>query len=122
MTTYWLLGEKTTAQNENNSQQLHLSISTNQIPSISTSQYQNYGNDNKSLTSSNRNLDIHLTGNGAPPSHSPTNHRSTVSSTQITTTRQTISSNESLPNHAETGANSPLLLPVGSVPLERSPC
>ena len=121
MTTYWLLGEKPSAQTEINSQQLRLSISTNQIPSISTSQNQNFSNDNKSLASSNRNLEIHLTGNGAPPSLSPTNHRTTIA-TQITTTRQTVTSNESLPNHAETGANAPLLLPVGSVPLERSPC
>ncbi|XP_058797838.1 atrial natriuretic peptide receptor 1 isoform X3 [Phymastichus coffea] len=106
-TTYWLRGEKSMPPSENNNvhqqhpQQIQqVCTSLNQIPSISTPRHSFYGSSQQSQTS--------LVGNGAPPALSPSHVRPQPVAQ---------SNSESLPNHnAESGASTPLLLPVGSVP------
>lgn len=119
MTTYWLIGEKSVPQSENNNiqqQVVRTSITSNQIPAISTPRHSIYGGQPPSQPAQSL-----VTGNGAPPALSPSHHRSnnvtvTSNSTQQQPQQQQVNS-ETLPNHnVESGANAPLLLPIGSVP------
>ncbi|OXU27505.1 hypothetical protein TSAR_011271 [Trichomalopsis sarcophagae] len=114
MTTYWLIGEKPLPQLENNNvQQVRTTVmSNNQIPAISTPRHSIYGQQQQSAQTQTS----LVTSNGAPPALSPSHHRSNNTGSNSIQQQQQVNS-ESLPNHnVESGANAPLLLPVGSVP------
>lgn len=127
MTTYWLLGEIQTHQNDNhNVEQQHqirssasnANFSSSQVTTIVTtnnSRHQNSVNENGSAITSatlttTRNLEnLAISGNNGAHNHQTVN--------PISPSRQAVSTNnESLPNHSEGGPSTPLLVPISSIP------
>ncbi|KAK0169149.1 hypothetical protein PV327_002895 [Microctonus hyperodae] len=113
MTTYWLVGEKPI---NNNVQENNSSTTTDQKPQ----QQQQISGENQLCA---RNM-LNMTGHcpGTPGSHSmalsPTHQRNRSNSTTMHTENNTIDPSfpsDNVPNHSESGPNTPLLLPAGSI-------
>lgn len=111
MTTYWLVGEKPININvqENNSS----------TTTVQNSQQQQQISEQNQLCT--RNI-LNITGNGTPGNHSmvlsPSHQKNTSNSTTMHTGNNTIDQSppsDNVPNHSESGPNTPLLLPAGSI-------
>ncbi|XP_034940601.1 atrial natriuretic peptide receptor 1-like isoform X3 [Chelonus insularis] len=112
MTTYWLIGEKPI----NNNVQENTSSTTNDQNPQQQQQQQIQGQNNCTRNS------LNMTGNGAPRNHSlmlsPSHQRNSnnTATTHSGTAVHSSLSSDNVPNHAESGANTPLLLSAGSIP------